>query len=53
MILQIGVATIEHFDDTVDLEYVLIEGAPHNKLNPLKKVQPEGFFYWHKAVNIP
>lgn len=43
---------IERFDETIDLSETTITDTPLNKLNKVKKVQPEGFFYWHKAIEL-
>ena len=30
----------------------MIENTQLNKLNKLKKNNPEAFYYWYKAINI-
>ncbi|WP_396590203.1 nucleotidyl transferase AbiEii/AbiGii toxin family protein [Allomuricauda sp. R78024] len=41
--------TIEKFDNPLEVKDWLIEEAQFNKLNKLKKSNPEAFFYWYKA----
>jgi hypothetical protein len=43
---------IERFDESMNLSDVTITGAPLNKLNKVKKIQPEGFFYWYKTSEL-
>ena len=33
-----------------ELENWLIENPTYNKLNKLKKTNPEAFFYWYKSI---
>jgi len=42
---------LERFDGQ-DLSDMLIKGAPLNKLNKVKKIQPEGFYYWFKTIEL-
>jgi len=51
-LLHSGTGEIERFDEAMDLSEVTITGAPLNKLNKVKKIQPEGFFYWYKAIEL-
>jgi hypothetical protein len=51
-LLRAETGEIERFDETMDLSETAITGAPLNKLNKVKKIQPEGFYYWHKAIKL-
>lgn len=42
---------LERFDGQ-DLTDMLIKKAPLNKLNKVKKIQPEGFYYWYKTIEL-
>lgn len=42
---------LERFDGQ-DLSDMLIKEAPLNKLNKVKKIQPEGFYYWYKTIEL-
>jgi hypothetical protein len=43
----------EKFTDPKQVAETVIE-QPHNtKLNKLKKISPEAFFYWWKAISLP
>lgn len=44
--------SIERYDNPMDVKDLLIEPAPYNKLNKLKKSNPEAFFYWYKTVKV-
>lgn len=41
---------IERFDNPLGIKDWLIEDTQFNKLNKLKKSNPEAFFYWHKTI---
>ncbi len=51
-LLRSEASKMEKFDETVDLSRVVITKAPLNKLNKVKKIQPEGFYYWYKAIKL-
>lgn len=42
---------IERFKNPLEIKDWLIEDQIYNKLNKLKKTNPEAFFYWHKSLN--
>ena len=42
---------IERFNNPLEIREWLIEGQEFNKLNKLKKTNPEAFFYWYKSLN--
>ncbi|PRX57371.1 nucleotidyl transferase AbiEii/AbiGii toxin family protein [Flagellimonas meridianipacifica] len=42
--------SIERYNDPMDIKDWLIELAPYNRLNKLKKSNPEAFFYWYKVI---
>lgn len=41
---------IEKFDTPLEVKDWLIEDPQYNKLNKLKKSNPEAFFYWYKTL---
>lgn len=41
---------IERFKNPVEIKDWLIEDSAYNKLNKLKKTNPEAFFYWYKTI---
>lgn len=43
---------IERFANVTDVSDWLIENPKNNKLNKLKKNNPEAFFYWFKALGV-
>ena len=42
---------IERFKNPLEIKEWPIEDPTYNKLNKLKKTNPEAFFYWYKSVN--
>ena len=42
---------IERFKNPLEIKDWLIEDQLYNKLNKLKKTNPEAFFYWYKSIN--
>lgn len=42
---------IERFNNPLEIREWLIESQEFNKLNKLKKTNPEAFFYWYKSLN--
>ena len=47
---NIGNQKIEKFKNPFQIKDWLIEDKNHNKLNKLKKTNPEAFFYWYKSI---
>lgn len=45
-----GSKEIERFNNPTEIKDWLIEYPTYNKLNKLKKSNPEAFFYWYKGV---
>lgn len=43
---------IERFKNPLEIKDWLIEDQTYNKLNKLKKTNPEAFFYWYKSLSI-
>ena len=43
---------VERFVDAASVAGLLIEHPDYNKLNRLKKTDPEAFYYWYKAVEL-
>ena len=41
---------IERFKNPLEIKDWLIEDPTYNKLNKLKKTNPEAFFYWYKSM---
>lgn len=46
-----GKQEIERFKNPLEIKDWLIEDSTYNKLNKLKKTNPEAFFYWYKSIN--
>ncbi len=44
--------TIERFKNPLEIKDWLIEDQEYNKLNKLKKNNPEAFYYWYKSLKI-
>lgn len=42
----------ERFKNPLEIKDWLIEDQTYNKLNKLKKTNPEAFFYWYKSISI-
>lgn len=42
---------IEWFKNPLEVKDWLIEDQAYNKLNKLKKTNPEAFFYWYKSIS--
>lgn len=42
---------IERFKNPLEIKDWLIEDQTYNKINKLKKTNPEAFFYWYKSLN--
>lgn len=52
-LIQLGKLTaVERFKNPLEIKDWLIENPQYNKLNKLKKSNPEAFYYWFKAINI-
>lgn len=45
-------SNLEKFENPLQVKDWLIENQEFNKLNKLKKSNPEAFFYWYKAVSM-
>jgi predicted nucleotidyltransferase component of viral defense system len=43
---------IDRFKKPLEIKDWLIEDQHHNKLNKLKKNNPEAFYYWYKSLNV-
>lgn len=49
-LIQLGkLTTIERFKNPLEIKDWLIENPQYNKLNKLKKSNPEAFYYWFKT----
>lgn len=48
-LLNKGSLEIERFKNPLEIKDWLIEDQAYNKLNKLKKTNPEAFFYWYKC----
>lgn len=42
---------IERFKNPLEIKDWVIEDQKYNRLNKLKKTNPEAFYYWYKALN--
>lgn len=52
-LIQLGKLTaIERFKNPLEIKDWLIEKPEYNKLNKLKKSNPEAFYYWCKSIQI-
>ena len=52
-ILKTGKETeIERFNNSLEVKDWIIENPEFNKLNKLKKSNPEAFFYWYKSIML-
>ena len=52
MLIKYNSDTIEKYSDPLEISDWLLKNPPINKLNKLKKSNPEAFFYWYKAIEI-
>jgi hypothetical protein len=43
---------IQKFENPIQLKDWLITDVHYNKLNKLKKSNPEAFYYWYKIVEL-
>ncbi|MCZ8091374.1 nucleotidyl transferase AbiEii/AbiGii toxin family protein [Flavobacterium sp.] len=51
-LIQLGkLTTIERFKNPLEIKDWLIENTQYNKLNKLKKSNPEAFYYWFKSLS--
>jgi len=50
--IKTGVAKVDHFQDAMEVKDWEIEQSFDNRLNKLKKSNPEAFFYWYKSSLI-
>ncbi|MFA5306777.1 MAG: nucleotidyl transferase AbiEii/AbiGii toxin family protein [Candidatus Babeliales bacterium] len=51
-LISLDKTEIEKFDNPMQIKDWLISNPLYNKLNKLKKSNPEAFFYWHKTIEI-
>lgn len=51
-LLKTEVGDIEKFESPMQIRDFSIENPEYNKLNKLKKSNPEAFFYWYKTLQI-
>jgi 3-methyladenine DNA glycosylase AlkC len=51
-LIQYNANTIEKFETPLQLKDWLIGESLNNKLNKLKKSNPEAFFYWYKIYEL-
>ena len=42
----------KHFSDPLEIKYWSIVNQQYNKLNKLKKSNPEAFFYWYQTLTL-
>lgn len=42
---------MERFKNPLEIKYWIIEDPQYNKINKLKKNNPEAFYYWYKVLN--
>lgn len=51
-IIQTGAKTINRFDDPIEIKDWNIANQQYNKLNKLKKSNPEAFYNWFNALTL-
>jgi len=51
-LIRHNATSIEKFQNPLQIEGLTILDSLNNKLNKLKKSNPEAFFYWYKALEI-
>ncbi len=51
-LIKYDAETIEKFNNPLEMKDWLIDEPMNNKLNKLKKSNPEAFFYWHKIYEL-
>lgn len=53
MLLRVKESSLERFEESMDLSQITIELEGFTKyFKTIKKITPEGFFYWEKAVEL-
>lgn len=50
-LLQDGTTTIDRYQNPAQISDLQITDPMYRRLNKLRKVQPEAFFYWHQAIH--
>lgn len=51
-LIKLNADTIEKFNNSLEMKDWTIKEPLNNKLNKLKKSNPEAFFYWYKIVEL-
>lgn len=51
-LIRLNTDTIEKFNNPLDMKDWIIKEPSNNKLNKLKKSNPEAFFYWYKIFEL-
>lgn len=51
-LIRTRATAIERFENPGQIADLMIENTDYNKLNKLKKNNPEAFYYWYKALEI-
>ena len=51
-LIQAGEKTKQHFTDPMEIKDWNIANQQYNKLNKLRKSNPEAFYYWYQALTL-
>ena len=51
-LLQKNEENFIHYDKNIDLNLLEIKQPNNTKLNKLKRILPEAFWYWHSALEL-
>ncbi|WP_284653509.1 nucleotidyl transferase AbiEii/AbiGii toxin family protein [Flavobacterium terrisoli] len=51
-LIKTNAKTIDRFNNPGQITHWMVENTDYNKLNKLKKNNPEAFYYWYKALAI-
>ncbi|GJQ33262.1 MAG: hypothetical protein HBSAPP04_21010 [Ignavibacteriaceae bacterium] len=52
MLLKNGSLEIARFNNDTNIDGLSIQVMDYSKLNKLKKIDPQAFFYWYKALDL-
>ena len=51
-LIRTGEKTLQRFTEPMEIKDWNIANQQFNKLNKLRKSNPEAFFYWHQALTL-
>ncbi len=52
MLLKTNSHAVEKYDNGINIDTLSIHDFEYSKLNKLKKIDPQAFFYWYKALEL-